>query len=536
MELEVPIVPLLIDGAEMPTAADLPKDLRDFIYFHGESIDSGRHFHPNMDAVIEQIDRLVPRIPGTVPVSPLRPDAAGLQRDVPRGEEPVARILATEEHGGEQGSQDRRHMLWKSFPASAVLGRFSGTRALAGTGMLGLVLAVGLAGYQLWPAKSPLGIGVTQLEPPLVRPMLNQAKEVRAVVFSPAQTVFAVAGDDGVIRIWDASTFKLLRRLPSLADRASGHTASVRKIAFSMDGSKLASASWDGTVRLWDTGTGQLLAVLEDKANATKFFSVAVFHDAAMSWVLGGGADGKIRTWDLRQGMKSVPVRGTPAHTGEVFALSFAPDNTGNFVSAGRDGYLNLYGRAAAEPTRIVAHRDGVFDVKYSRSGHTLLTAGKDGNVKTWSGAGPTVQKIYEGRQKYALTADWSPDGMRIAGGGNAGIVRIWNVDSTQTLDQLKGHAHDIETVAFHPKGPWLLSGSEDKLLKVWHVSGEERFSIAVFNDDEYLAYMPNGHFTGTPNAHRFMQRVTPGGDRALSPEERMSKFMTPDHFASMVR
>jgi WD40 repeat protein len=68
---------------------------------------------------------------------------------------------------------------------------------------------------------------------------------VLALAYSPDGTRLASAGDDGVVRVWDANDFHALFALRGHADAISG-------IAYSIDGRLLASVSFDRTVRIWD--------------------------------------------------------------------------------------------------------------------------------------------------------------------------------------------------------------------------------------------------------------------------------------------
>ncbi|WTW90751.1 trypsin-like peptidase domain-containing protein [Streptomyces canus] len=75
------------------------------------------------------------------------------------------------------------------------------------------------------------------------------AKEVTAVVFSRDGNTLATSGDDGTVRLWDATTGHA-RTLPS------GHRGGVLSVVFSPDGKTLATSGQDGTVRLLDRATG----------------------------------------------------------------------------------------------------------------------------------------------------------------------------------------------------------------------------------------------------------------------------------------
>lgn len=63
-----------------------------------------------------------------------------------------------------------------------------------------------------------------------------------------------------------------------------------------------------------------------------------------------------------------------------------------------------------------------------------------------------------------------SPDGRLVAAGSLDTVVRIWDVQSGQLVERLKGHRDSVYSVAFTPDGKGLVSGSLDKTLKYWDV------------------------------------------------------------------
>ncbi|MCB9854211.1 MAG: serine/threonine protein kinase [Phycisphaerales bacterium] len=74
----------------------------------------------------------------------------------------------------------------------------------------------------------------------------HSGRSVWDIAFSPDGSRIVTAGDDQVIRIWDATTMDEIVQL-------RGHTSYVWSLVFRPDGTQLISGSGDGTLRVWDT-------------------------------------------------------------------------------------------------------------------------------------------------------------------------------------------------------------------------------------------------------------------------------------------
>jgi RNA polymerase sigma factor (sigma-70 family) len=110
-----------------------------------------------------------------------------------------------------------------------------------------------------------------------------------ALAVSPGGKEIAVGGKDGVVRVFDGKTGKVVRRL-------AGHDGIVHAVVFSGDGKKLVTAGADKTVRVWNPATGKETAALKGHADAVR--CALVSSDGEL--IVSGSADETVRVWELK--------------------------------------------------------------------------------------------------------------------------------------------------------------------------------------------------------------------------------------------
>lgn len=107
----------------------------------------------------------------------------------------------------------------------------------------------------------------------------DHSRFVQAVKYSPSGNLFATAGFDGKVFIYDGTSSELVGEVGSPA-----HGGGVYGVAWSPDGKQLLTASGDKTAKLWDVDTRQIVSefvlgntvedqqVSNSKTNVTKRF------------------------------------------------------------------------------------------------------------------------------------------------------------------------------------------------------------------------------------------------------------------------
>jgi TIR domain len=115
----IPVIPLLVGGAEMPEPSELPESVRNFAYRNAVEIDSGRDFDHHMTGLIRATDKILhsepPRPSGAVE----SPEKSEAQRATPQQSNLFFPIV-----GGVMLAQGVIHVAW--FSTYAIPG-FLGT-------------------------------------------------------------------------------------------------------------------------------------------------------------------------------------------------------------------------------------------------------------------------------------------------------------------------------------------------------------------------------------------------------------------------
>ena len=102
---------------------------------------------------------------------------------------------------------------------------------------------------------------------------------------------------------------------------------------------------------------------------------------------------------------------------------------------------------------------------------------------------------VLEGHKSSVNSVAFSPDGKTLASGSNDNTIRLWNVETGETIRTLTGHRSSVRSVAFNPVGQTLASGSYDKTIRLWDVTTGETVKTYRENTAEInsLAFSPDG-------------------------------------------
>ncbi|MEU0880544.1 WD40 repeat domain-containing protein [Lentzea sp. NPDC005914] len=323
-----------------------------------------------------------------------------------------------------------------------------------------LAAQLSLAAYRLAPTDEARTSLFGTFPLPYSR-LRGHTGHVNSVAFSADGRMVVTASHDGTAKLWDVAQGKEIAAL-------TGHRGTVNAAAFSPDGHTVATAGWDYTARLWSSDDRAGRALLS--GHTLEVNAVAFNHDGTL--VATASTDRTAKVWDVRTGEEVATLSG---HTNGLVAVAFGAEDV--VATAGWDRHTGVW--RLSDPTHPVflsGHTAPVVWLAFSPDGHTLATAGQDGQVLLWDTTdprNPTRLGAITGHDGIVRSVAFRGDGKVLATAGVDQTARLWDIsvpDSAKQIAVVTGHGSAVVSVAFSPDGHTLATGSDDDTALLWKV------------------------------------------------------------------
>jgi WD40 repeat protein len=281
-----------------------------------------------------------------------------------------------------------------------------------------------------------------------------------ALAWQPRGTLFATAGQDGAIALWDSGSAKVVKRWkPS--------PAATQALAFSPDGGILASAAGK-QVTLW-SASGEKIHAFAPAASS----AVALAFDRPGT-DLGVALNGEIAVHRIQSSSQGDGRYETRRYKWPAACLTVNFSGNGRFLASGMaDGSLHFWNRSTGKDSQMRGY-DGKLELVGWSDNSRYLASCTGNELVLWdfSGRGPegTRPLVLNGHTDRIDAFAWQTGGEHLVSGGRDWRLNLWRPGkATQPLD-VQMLDSEISAARWSPDGKRLAVGEKKGRVTIYEL------------------------------------------------------------------
>lgn len=297
---------------------------------------------------------------------------------------------------------------------------------------------------------------------------LNGHAWVRDALFDHSGNWLFTADDDGKVRAWNRNPDGIYH----LRGEAS-HSHRVWCLALDEAAALLYSAGNDSVIRVWEASSLRQVGILEGHGSWIR--AMALVQGGRI--LVSGSEDQTLRFWRTEVGDC---FRRRTGYARRVFAIGFSSDDV---LVCGTGDHKVVKFELAAEhdrPKYFDGHRDQVFTIAVESRSNRIASASDDGEIRVWDlSAGDTVfsERLHTG---WIGSVAFSPSGLRLVSGADDRTMVVVDAVHFSQITRKRTHDGRISGIVFAGEDTVVCS-SEDGTVRVLELpSLRERLSFQL--------------------------------------------------------
>ena len=303
------------------------------------------------------------------------------------------------------------------------------------------------------------------------------------VAINPDGTHVVTSSTDGIVRVWDVRSVRLVKEL-------NVGFKSMNTAIYSPDGTRIVTTARSNSTQMWNSKTGEHIKtfgghekILEE---GDQFVKNAKCSPDGRHIITIGNWDIRGRIWESEAGklIEDLPIIGDLP----INDIDYSPDSKFIAMATIRNMEVKsssiyiLNSKTYKWVNSLEGHADDINNIAYSHCGKFLVSASSDNTARTWdSKTGRLINELI-GHTDRVNSAIFSPDNKYIITTSKDGTARIWDAISGEPIRTFIGNKNPIYNAVYSPDGEYVITSSSNCMIFWDTLTGEMVDKIPYFS------------------------------------------------------